>query len=285
LLLDLSIVCGILTASGFGTADFVAKLSTGKVGFLRTALFMQAFGSFFVLPFAMTDFSRLLVDPLITLAAILLGVVNALATLLLYKGFEVGRVSIVSPIASTAPMVAIVLAITLLGEMVTIELFAGIGFVLAGIILVSFQTAQIEASKQIAKGAIYAIGFMMLGGFLLFGLKPVSNVLGVFLPVLIMRWVGVPVLAVPFLAKKPSGSSRGAFRLILAIAFFDTFANVIYTVGVHVGTVSIVAPLGGMFSAVTVLFARFFLKERLSLHQIVGFVAIIIGVGILGAFG
>jgi len=283
--LGLSIACGVLTASGFGTADFIAKLSTEKVGFLRTALFMQAIGGFFVLPFAMADFSQLLVDPLITVAAILLGVVNALATLSLYKGFEVGRLSIVSPIASTGPVVAILLAITFLGEIVTTELLAGIGFVLVGIILVSFQTTKMDASKQIAKGTVYAIGFMILGGLILFALKPVSNVLGVFLPVLIMRWVGVSVLVVPFLARKPSGSGGGAFRLILAIAFFDTFANVIYTVGVHIGTVTIVATLGGMFSAVTVLLARLFLKERLSLHQIVGFVAIIIGVGILGAFG
>jgi len=44
--LILGIACGLLTATGFGTADFL-KLSTGKVGFLRTALFMQAVGSFF----------------------------------------------------------------------------------------------------------------------------------------------------------------------------------------------------------------------------------------------
>jgi uncharacterized membrane protein len=102
----LSIACGVLTATGFGTADFVAKLSTERVGFLRTALFMQVIGSFFVLPFALTDASRLLIDPWTTFAAVLLRVVNALGTLSLYKGFEVGRLSIVSPIASTAPVVA-----------------------------------------------------------------------------------------------------------------------------------------------------------------------------------
>jgi len=283
--LGLSIACGVLTAAGFGTADFVAKLSTERVGFLRTALFMQVIGSFFVLPFALTDASRLLIDPWTTLAAVLLGVVNALGTLSLYKGFEVGRLSIVSPIASTAPVVAILLAVTFLGEIVTKKLLVGIGLVLVGIILVSVQAVQTDASKQVAKGTAYAIGFMLFGGLLLFGLKPVSNILGVFLPVLIMRWVGIPVLAVPFLARRSTGHGSGAFRLILAVAFFDTFANVIYTVGVHVGTVSIVSTLGGMFSAVTVLLARVMLKERLSRHQIVGFIAIVVGVGILGAIG
>jgi drug/metabolite transporter (DMT)-like permease len=212
--------------------------------------------------------------------------VNALGALSLYKGFEVGRLSVVSPIASTAPVVAILLAVTFLGEIVTKALLVGIGLVLAGIILGGLQTRQTDASREVAKGTAYAICFMLLSGLLLFGLKPVSSILGVFLPVLIMRWVGVPVLAVPFLSRKfTNREERGAFRLILAVAFFDTFANVIYTVGVHIGTVSVVSTLGGMFSAVTVLLARAFLKERLSYHQMVGFVAIVIGVGILGAVG
>ena len=283
--LGLSIACGVLTATGFGTADFIAKLSTDRVGFLRTALFMQVIGSFFVLPFALIDAPRLLIDPWMTLAAISLGVVNALGTLSLYKGFEVGRLSIVSPIASTAPVVAILLAVTFLGEVVSEVLLVGISLVLVGIVLVSLQTAQTDASREVAKGTVYAVCFMVLGGILLFGLKPVSSVLGVFLPVLVMRWVGVPVLAVPFLSRRSTGQGRSAFRLILAVAFFDTFANVIYTFGVHIGTVSIVSTLGGMFSAVTVLLARVVLKERLSYHQILGFVAIVIGVGILGAVG
>jgi drug/metabolite transporter (DMT)-like permease len=283
--LSLSLACGLLTAGGFGVADFAAKLSTNKVGFLKTALYLQIIGSFFVLPFALADAYRTLVHPWTTLAAVGLGVANAVATLLLYKGFEVGRLSIISPIASTAPVVAILLAITFLGEIMTRELLIGISLVIVGIILVSIQTMRANPSKQIARGTSYAIGFMLLGGALLFGLKPVSNVLGIFLPVLIMRWVGIPVLAVPFLVGGSRSRSAGGFRLILPVAFFDTFANVAYTLGVRIGTVTIVSTLGGMFSAVTVLLAWAILKEKPSRHQIIGFAAILLGVATLGAFG
>ena len=283
--LGLSIACGVLTATGFGTADFLAKLGTGKVGFLRTALFMQVIGSFFVLPFALLDLSRLAAHPWATLAAVMLGVLNALATLSLYKGFEVGRLSIVSPVASTAPVIAILLAVVFLREVLTVELVVGITLVIVGIVLVSFQSAVEDASKEVAKGTIYAVGFMLGGGLLLFGLKPVSEVLGVFLPVLIMRWVGSGLMAAPLFTSKSAGRRGTAFRLIIAIAFFDTFANVIYTVGVNVGTVSIVSTLGGMFSAVTVLLARSILKEKLTRHQMVGFLSIVLGVGMLSAFG
>jgi drug/metabolite transporter (DMT)-like permease len=278
---------GLLTAAGFGTADFFAKLSTNRVGFLKTALFMQAMGTVLVLPFALTDASRLILHPWAVFVGIVLGVVNALATLCLYKGFQVGRVSIVSPIASAAPVVAILLAVVFLGETITEQRLAGISLVMLGIILVSIQDRQAEAFREIAKGTAYAIGFMILGGVLLFELKPVSHDLGAFLPVLMLRWVGTLVLAVPFLCREAKSRSleKGALRLIIAVACLDTFANVAYNVGLIFGTVTIVSPLGGMFSPVTVLLAWLILKERLFRHQLFGFAAIVLGVATLGAFG
>ncbi len=279
----------MLTATGFGTADFIAKLATSKIGFLRTALFMQVIGSFFVLPFALQGFTRLIPNPWAVLGGVLLGVINAFATLSLYKGFEVGRLSIVSPIASSCPVVSILLAVLFLGESITEERLLGIGLVIVGVILVSLQTGREGVSEKVNRGTVYAIIYMVLGGLLFFGLKPVSTALGVFLSVLIMRWVSIPVLTVTLLAWKTKSNGPGptpsAFWFILSIAFFDTFANVIYVLGITVGTVSIVSTVGGMFSAVTVLLARVVLKERLLRHQILGFIAIAAGVGVLGLFG
>ena len=260
----------------------MAKLSASRMGFLRTALLVQVIGSFFVLPFGLTDLPRLVANPVYALAAVLLGIVNAVGTLCLYKGFEVGRVSIVSPIGSTAPIVAILLAVTFLGETVTVPRLAAISCVIIGIVLVSIQSDQKGSGGQVAKGAVYAIAFMLLSGVLLFGLKPVSTVLGVFLLVLTLRWVGSVVLAVPYLRQRRTDERVGAFRLILGVAFFDTFANVAYTLGVSLGTVTVVSTLGGLFSSITVLLAWFFLGERLSRHHIVGFIAILLGVTTLG---
>ena len=162
----------------------------------------------------------------------------------------------------------------------------GIGLVIVGIILVSMQTEQEKVHKKLTEGVPYAIIFMVLGGALFFGLKPVSQALGVYLPVLLLRWVGAFVLVGAFFVLKPRGASRrNAFPFIIALAIFDTFANVAYNVGVSFGTVSIVSTIGGLFSAVTVLLAWFFLKERIRRHQIIGFLAISAGVAILGFFG
>ena len=284
--LGLSIACGLLTATGFGTADFIAKLSTTKVGFLRTALFMQAIGGALLLPFVTPDSSRLFLQPLAALGGLLLGVINALATIALYKGFEVGRLSVVSPVASCSPVVSVLLAVFFLGETLSIERVLGICTVMIGIILVSIQTKQDDKSKALGQGVAYALLFMVLGGSVIFLLKPLSHLLGVFVPVLLMRWTGVPVIALAFFAWKPKGAIRlNALSFIFAVAVFDTFANVIYNVGVSVGTVSIVATIGGLFSTVTVLLAWAVLKERLTRHQVFGFAGIVVGIIILGFFG
>lgn len=247
---------------------------------------MQVIGSFVILPFALLDTSRLFLQPWAVLEGILLGVVNAVATLSLYKGFEVGRLSVVSPIASSYPLVSIILAVSFLGESLTKERLLGIGLVIVGIILVCIQASREDFSKQLTHGAAYAIVFMILCGLVFFSLKPVSNALGVYLPVLLMRWVGALVLAATFLVRKPSGTSQlNVLPSIFAVAVLDTFANVVYNVGVSIGTVSIVSTIGGLFSAVTVVLACIFLKERLTPHQIVGLLAIAGGVSILGFFG
>jgi uncharacterized membrane protein len=276
-----------LTATGFGTADFIAKLTTNRIGFLRTALFMQIIGSFFVLPFALQDITSLAPHPWAVLSGVLLGVVNAFATLTLYKGFEVGRLSIVSPIASSCPVVSIILAVLFLGESLTEPRLLGISLAIVGVILVSIQRGRVGTSERVSRGTIYAVIYLGLGGLLFFALKPVSTALGVFLPVLIMRWVSNLVLAVTFLAWKTKTKSPtpGAFWFVFFVALFDTFANVMYVLGVTVGTVSIVSTMGGMFSAVTVLLAWVVLKEKLLRHQILGFAAITAGVCVLGIFG
>ena len=247
---------------------------------------MQIIGSFLILPFAFHDTYLLYLQPQVLLEGVALGVVNALATLSLYKGFEVGHLSIVSPIASSYPVVSVILAITFLGESLTRERLLGITLVIVGIILVSIQKGQQELSKRVTEGVVYAIIYMILGGVLFFGLKPLSQALGVYLPVLLLRWTSACIFATIFLAWKPKGAIRlNAFSFIAAIAILDTFANVAYNVGISYGTVSVVSTVGGLFSPVTILLAWICLKERLTTHQIIGFLAVAVGVTVLGLFG
>lgn len=114
--MDVSISFALLAACCLGCSDFVAKLSTHKIGYLRTALLMQYVGIGFLLLIVFHDLPRLWEYSAVTYLALMLGVVNAVGTVALFKSFEIGQLSIVSPVASSYPALSIVLAVFLLNE-------------------------------------------------------------------------------------------------------------------------------------------------------------------------
>jgi uncharacterized membrane protein len=217
-----------------------------------------------------------------------LGVVNALATVALFKSFEVGQLSIVSPIASSYPALSTVLAVMLLNETVSPIQLVGILAILIGIIMVSVQNRSkiVSNGRTFATGVGYAVLSFALMGLLYFGLKVPVVSLGGFLPVLVIRWESAVILTVALALASTRTIIHGR-RSLLAVAIVgvvDSVANVAYNLGISIGTVAVISTLSGLFSAVTVLLACVFLKERLAKHQGVGFLAILIGVAVIGYF-
>lgn len=81
-------------------------------------------------------------------------------------------------------------------------------------------------------------------------------------------------------------SGKGRFTLafwlfVIPTGLLDTMANASYNVGVSVALTSVVVVLSSLFSAVTVLLAWVFLRERLAAWQWVGVLAILVGVALV----
>jgi len=287
--LDASISFGLLAALCWGSSDFVAKITAGRIGALRTALFLQYLGGILLLLLLAGEIPLLWQFPTEAYLVLGIGVINSVAVFCLYKGFEVGQLSIISPIASSYPALSTILAVFLLNETVSQERLIGILAILGGIVLVSFQRGSAGAleKKGIAAGVGYAIAAFLSLGFMFFALKLVVNDLGAFLPVLLIRIVCSLILtAVVVLAPKHShGLNSRDLLLVGVIGVVDTVGNVVYNLGIITGAVSVVSTVSGLFSAITVLLAFIILKERLLPHQGVGLLAILVGVSIIGYVG
>ena len=285
-LVNLSIAFGLAAALCWGTSDFAAKLSAERIGALRTALFLQYIGGLFLVLFIIQDIPRIWQFPAATYFTLGLGAINAAAAYSLFKGFEVGQLSIVSPIASSYPALSTILAVFLLNEQVSVIRLAAILAILVGIVLVSIQRQRERLDKrQLAAGVGYAMIAFFALGFMFFALKFVVGSLGAFLPVLLVRVMSATVLtSVVLLTRKKQ--SRGNWSSFLPIVFVvgivDTFGNITYNLGILGGAVSVVATISGLFSAVTVILAFVVLKERLAAHQVIGLLTILVGVSIIG---
>jgi drug/metabolite transporter (DMT)-like permease len=286
--MDMSLVFGVAAALCWGSSDFVAKLAVAKIGYLRTTLFMQLVGIAFMFLITGNDVVRLLSFPTEVYLTFGLGAVNAIATVALFKSFEVGQLSIMSPIASSYPALTSVLALLLLNERVTQMRLLGIMCIFAGILFVSFQRNSIprREPKRIASGVGYALTAFVFMGLLFFALKLVVIDLGGLLPVLVIRLVSASIVGAILLCGRTRSVSRPAsvFHLVFFVGVVDSLANVAYNIGISLGTVAVVSFVSSLFSAITILLACVILRERLLRQQIIGIALIMLGIAIIGYF-
>ena len=100
---------GLATAFGYGTGDFLARQASHRIGHLQVLFYMEAGSLLVLLPvaFALERDLWNLGPGLAWLAG--LGVVNVVASLFLYRSFEYGVLSVVSPLASRKAINALAL--------------------------------------------------------------------------------------------------------------------------------------------------------------------------------
>lgn len=292
----MGIALGLLTAVFWGSSDFVARFAARKIGALRTSLYMQLAG--FVL---LTIFSRWtgswghLFDgsgwqPWAwgTLA----GVLNAFATLSLYRSFEVGKMAVVAPLSASYPALTVALSVVN-GEHLTLFRFAGIAAVVVGAAVVAggeksqasspavgvaSPRSPLTQRSGIAWALCSAIGFGFL--FWLLGTRIVPAV-GYGATVWMIRLTSSILTAAVILCfKQPIALRRpGPLPLwLISMGALDTCAFVMNNYGMRIEQIAVVSVLASLYGAVTVGLAAIFLRERVSRSQWLGIVAIFAGI-------
>ena len=72
------------------------------------------------------------------------------------------------------------------------------------------------------------------------------------------------------IGRKNIKPEKNSTPFIVGAGFFDTLANVVLLAALNKGLLSLVSVLASFYPAVTVLLARFFLKEMMLKNQIIG---------------
>lgn len=293
----MGIILGLTAALGWGAADFLARYATRLIGTYRTLLYMQTVGFVGLGVYLLISgaFGHLFTHPgwqpwTWALVAALLNIFGSLA---LYRAFEVGVLTVVSPIAASYAALTALLAV-LSGEVLGVQRGIGIAAVLIGVILAAAalpspaqdgagesktkRQARLTRGVGLALAAAVAYGVM----FWLFGFQVVPA-LGGIAPVWLVRFV-TPCVLIALAKPTRQGVSvpRGhALWLIFAVGLLDTAAYVANTIGFTTGAVAVVSVLASLFSTVTVLLAWMFLRERLHWSQWLGIVVIFVGIALV----
>ena len=278
----MGIFLGLLAAFCWGSADMFARATTRRIGTFSTLLFIQFIG-FAVLGLwllASGEFARLLATatPATWGWALLMGALNLVSQMALYRSFEVCRtMALVSPIAATYAAMTLLLAV-FAGESLSFVRGAGIVLALAGVALAATDLRGGRGLRIPGEGPLGGgVGWALLASacygvtFWLLGFR-VAPELGGIMPTWVIRAVSISLLVmVALLFQRPlQRPDAPTLRLIAAVGILDTAAYVATAIGLSTDQVSVVTVLGSLFTAVTVVFSWIFLRERLLRSQWAG---------------
>lgn len=286
--LDAGIGYGLATAGGAGSADYLAKTTTDRVGFLSTLAYLQFVGLPILVALAwFVEGPRALpIGPLIGL--LLLAFVSLTGLLFLYRAFELGRLSVVAPLTSGYPALSVLLSVVILREGLTPTEALGIVGVLSGAVLVSWRPARGLAPARDPRGGILAAVLAFVAfGFYYFGLKFVIGPIPPLTGAALTRLVGVGTVAVALglrggLVLPPAGLRARA----LAFPALDSLALVAFNLGLLASTsLAVLVTVSGLYGAVTLAWAVVLLGDRPSRSQWGGAAAIFLGIVALSVGG
>ena len=281
---------GVVSALGWGSADFIARFSGRTLG-TKVALFgMIAVGAAALtvavlaigLPPAGTPMAWALVA--VSGTAIVVG------TLLLYDGLARGPVTVVAPIVGAYPVLNIAANLARGARPSTLE-WTAMAAVLIGVVVVARSAAQFEKSGSLSKADIRRTIAVALSSAAAVALgvgaaQDATPTFGQLQTVWLGRIVSLIVLAILFAAQQRLPRiPRRWWPLVALQGLLDSGGYVAVLFGGHGPGSEIAIVIASSFSVVTVVLARLLLKESMSSPQWLGVAAIVAGIATLTATG
>lgn len=291
----MGIVLGLMAAVFWGLGDFMARFCTRRIGTYRALFYLQLIGLLaLTLLLGGTGEWRALVhethrDALFWV--VIVGLLNTVSSLALYRSFETGVLAIVAPIGASYPALTVLLALAS-GEVLHPARGIGIGAALIGVVLAatSFSSnsnqnrAPHHHKGRLTRGVPWAIAAAFGYGFLfwLLGFR-VMPLLGGAISVWFIRLVSLSALAVLAapLRQSVAPPQGGTWWLAIGIGFFDTAAFLSNNLALKREQVAVASVLASLYGAVTVLLAAIFLREKTERSQWVGIALIFAGIALI----
>jgi len=232
-----------------------------------------------LLPLVGSAFSR---------TCVLAYILDGTAWILYFFAIVHGPIAIVGTLSAAYPALTIVFARFFLHEQLTYLQYAGLVLVLGGCIGLSYAPARPGAGPTSSRWILPSFGALILWGTsstllkVIYGLPGAdeANVL-VFALVGALGTLGLyGILNGRQGAADPREWRRAAIPMLMLAG-----GDVGFIVATRYGPVSLTTPLSGAYPAVTVVFARFALGERISFWQGVSIAAILVGMALTPGVG
>lgn len=218
------------------------------------------------------------------IAAVAIGVFGYLPPLAFTHGIKVSRVSIVAPIAGTAPFITVLLAAVFLHMRLQGFQWVGIVLIVLANIAVSLNFRSLHDSNvlKLASGVPY--GLIAAAGWGVVALLIVypTRSLGPWAAALMME-IGVLAAAMAhvFFRREPFMLAQAATKPVAANAVLICIGTLAYAIGVKSFHVGIVAALANSTGVVAIVAATIIHGERLTRAEKILAVLMVLGVALI----
>jgi drug/metabolite transporter (DMT)-like permease len=286
----IAVLAGLAGMFGWGFADFFAKKTIDKVGDLATLTWAHIYGAVVIASLLLArslnegQAVQFPTSPRELGPLVFFGVLQAMVYYYAYKGFAVGKLSLLNPVFSSFPGIVVILSVVIFGEVLGGWQLASILVVFLGVLTLNIdheslalrklRLLKIPGMRHIVVAALLASVWTVLWGYF------VSEKDWLVYASLMYFFMCITTLIICFFQKVKLDVVDGqTWKYFLLIGLSEVIAYVGLTVGYSLTShVSIVAVLSGAFSIPTVVLAHIFLKERITKLQILGAFIVVAGV-------
>jgi len=285
---SIALLAGLSGMLGWGIADFFAKKTIDKIGDLKTLIGSQIIGGLFLLVyFLLTKQAFPAVTGTMVLCVSALALLDGAGYLLLYRAFQKGVVSVVSPIAASAAGFSVLIAVFLFKESLSVYGFIGVSMIFLGILITSADFGDLKknfSKVNLNNGIPEAIAVVVFIG-LWFPLwdKFVEGKDWLFWLIVLKLIMGIMLCAYFYITNRGKNLIRGytsVITILIPVAVLDAFAYLGTTWGYSAttNTTSLITVIANAYSIPTIILAYGFLNERIRRQQAWGIACILGGI-------
>ena len=271
------ILGGLAAALCWGSSAVVASRSTRMIGSQQALAYVMLIG------LVVTGVIALAIGPPTDASgdsivwAVAAGFGSGLGLAFLYRALQLGKVGVVTPIASTEGALAAIFSIVFLDETLTLGVALCLAVIAFGVVIVTMQGSRADVHLS---PSLYALAAACAFGVGLVSSSQAGRGLGPFWTLLIARIIGVGLIAVPLIVRGRLPRPGAALWMVTFSGLAELAGYAAYIRGARSGA-AIPAVLGSQFAAVAAVGSYLVYGERLTRRQVWGAVVIVSGVAVL----
>jgi drug/metabolite transporter (DMT)-like permease len=277
MLVSLAIASAVL----FGVWKFGIGQYRGRISPYAIVLVTSLVGiAFYLVSAWLTD--TMLFDPKDVLPGIVAGICALVASVVMLKAFQRGKLGVIAGIGASSGLVPLAYSI-LIGEPLSTGDIVGMVVIMIGIVMFFLPAMRRKPGETYSVAAIV----LSLVASLFFGLTDVLEYRGsrVSIPITVLISLVPQILfsavMLAFVDRSLGGLSRPSLIRLAGAGVALASGNVLFFTAANMGDIGVVSVLSGLSPLVVVVLALVFLRERMARSELVAICITIVGAGLL----